>query len=317
MNDSKLIAVVGATGAQGGGLARAILDDPAGGFRCRALTRHPDSDKARALADRGAEVVAADLDDVESLVRAFDGAYGAFCVTNFWEHFSPEKEQAQAANLAEAAKRAGLKHVVWSTLEDTRKWVPLDDDRMPTLQGEYKVPHFDAKGAANREFTDRGVPTTLLHTSFYWDNFIYFGSGPQRMPDGSLALVFPLDDAKLPGIAVEDIGRSAYGIFKAGDRFIGESVGIAGEHVSGQEMADAMSDALGQNIGYANVPPDVYRSFEFDGADDLGNMFQFKRDFEDDFRRPRDVEATRRLNPQLQSFDDWLKRNASQIPIPE
>lgn len=317
MADSRVIAVVGATGAQGGGLARAILDDPDGGFRCRALTRNPDSDNARELARRGAEVVRADLDDVGSLGRAFDGAYGAFCVTNFWEHFSPEKEKEQAASLAEAAKRAGVEHVIWSTLEDTRRWVPLDDDRMPTLMGQYKVPHLDAKGEANGEFTERGVPTTLLHTSFYWDNFVHFGSGPQRMPDGSLDLVFPLDDAKLPGIAVEDIGRSAYGIFKAGDRFIGESVAIAGEHLSGQEMADAMSEALGEEIGYAAVPPEVYRGFAFDGADDLGNMFQFKRDFEEDFRRPRDVRATRELNPRLQSFGDWLSEHASAIPIPE
>ncbi|NNF59586.1 MAG: NmrA family NAD(P)-binding protein, partial [Rhodothermaceae bacterium] len=183
MSDSKIIAVVGATGAQGGGLARAILDDPDSGFRLRALTRNPDSDAARALADRGAEVVQADLDDLGSLEAAFREAYGAFCVTNFWEHFSPEKEQAQAANMAEAAKAEGLRHVVWSTLEDTRRWVPLDDDRMPTLMEHYKVPHFDAKGASDRAFTERGVPTTFLLTSFYWDNFIYFGSGPQRMPD--------------------------------------------------------------------------------------------------------------------------------------
>lgn len=316
MPESKTIAVIGATGAQGGGLARAILDDPEGGFSLRAITRNPDSGAARALADRGAEVVQADLDDVESLTRALDGAYGAFCVTNFWEHFSPEKEQAQVANLAEAAKAAGIEHVIWSTLEDTRRWVSLDDDRMPTLMEHYKVPHFDAKGGADHEFTDRGVPTTFLLTSFYWDNFIYFGLGPQRMPDGSLALVLPLDDAKMPGIAAEDIGRSAYGIFKAGDRYIGETVGIAGEHVSAQEMADAMTRTLGQEIRYVNVPPEVFRGFDFDGSEDLGNMFQFKRDFESDFRRPRNVDVTRELNPQLQSFADWLSNHADAIPIP-
>src|SRR6476620_12653826 len=130
--NKKLITVFGATGAQGGGLARAILEDPAGGFAVRAVTRHVDSDKARALAAAGAEVVAADLDDVDSLVRVMQGAHGAYCVTNFWEHFSPEKEKAQAANLAQAAKTAGVQHVIWSTLEATRLRVPLDDARMPT-----------------------------------------------------------------------------------------------------------------------------------------------------------------------------------------
>ena len=111
--------------------------------------------------------------------KAFAGAYGAFCVTNFWEHFSPEKELAQATNMARAAKEAGLEHVIWSTLEDTRQWVPLSDNRMPTLMGKYKVPHLDAKGEANHVFTEMGVPTTLLLTSFYWDNFIHFGMGPR------------------------------------------------------------------------------------------------------------------------------------------
>src|SRR5215213_9910090 len=233
----KIIAVVGATGAQGGGLVHAILADPKGGFAACAITRHVDSDKARALAAAGAEVVAADLDDEASLERAFRGAYGAFGLTNFWEHFSPEKEYAQAGNMARAAKAAKLQHVIWSTLEDTRKWVPLEDDRMPTLQGKYKVPHFDAKGEADQIFTDLGVPTTFLRASFYWDNFIYFGSGPKKGPDGKLYLTLPLDDKKMSGIAAEDIGKCAYGIFKRGEELIGKTIGVAGEHVTGQEMA--------------------------------------------------------------------------------
>ena len=214
MADKKIIAVVGATGAQGGGLVRAILDDAAGGFTARAITRDVNSEKARALARAGAEVVAADVDDAESLKRAFAGAHGAYCVTFFWDHFSPEKELAQAAGMAQAAKQAGLEHVIWSTLEDTRQWVPLSDNRMPTLMGKYKVPHFDAKGEANHFFTDLGLPVTLLLTSFYWDNFIYFGMGPKKGADGKLALTLPMGDKKLPGIAAEDIGRCAYGIFQ-------------------------------------------------------------------------------------------------------
>ena len=229
MADTKTIAVIGATGGQGGGLVRAILKDPESGFSVRALTRNVNSDKARALAELGAEVVAADVDDVESLKRAFEGAYGAYCVTFFWEHFSPEKETAQAGGMAQAAKHAGLRHVIWSTLEDTRQWVPLDDDRMPTLMEKYKVPHFDSKGEANHLFTDLGLPVTLLLTSFYWDNFIHFGMGPQKGPDGKLAITLPMDDKKLPGIAVEDIGKCAYGIFKNGGDHIGKTVGITGE----------------------------------------------------------------------------------------
>ncbi len=217
MAEKKIIAVVGATGQQGSGLVKAILADPSGGFAARAITRNPDSDKAKELARLGAEVVAGDVDNEASLTKAFAGAYGAYCVTFFWDHFSPEKEKAQASAMAKAAKAAGVKHVIWSTLEDSRKYIPLDDNRMPTLQGKYKVPHFDAKGEADQVFTAAGVPTTFLLTSFYWENFIYFGMGPKKGPDGVLGITLPLGDKKFPGIASDDIGACAYGIFKAGD----------------------------------------------------------------------------------------------------
>jgi len=315
MADKKIIAVVGATGAQGGGLVRAILADRNGEFRVRALTRNPDSDKARALAAAGAELVRADLDDQASLERAFAGAHGVFALTNFWEHFSPEKELAQAGNQARAAKAAGVHHVIWSTLEDTRRWVPLGDDRLPTLQGRYKVPHFDAKGEADNIFRVLGVPTTFLLTAFYWDNLIYFGAGPQKGADGRLAISFPLGDKKLPSIAVEDIGKAAYAIFKRGDEFINRTVGIAGEHLSGQEMAAALSRALGREIVYNAVTPETYRGLGFPGADDMGNMFQFKRDFNEDFRAVRSIDFTRDLNPELQSFETWLARHKNEIPL--
>ncbi len=315
MAEPMTIAVAGATGAQGGGLVRAILNDPERRFRARALTRDVASPKARALAEAGADVVAADVDDPASIERAFAGAHGAFCVTFFWDHMSPEREGAQAAALARGAKAAGVRHAIWSTLEDTRTLVPLDDPRMPTLQGKWKVPHFDAKGETDQLFTTLGVPTTFLLTSFYWDNFIYFGSGPKRGPDGTLALIMPMADAKLPGIAAEDIGRCAFGIFQRGEELIGRRVGIAGEHLSGAEMAAKLTRALAQPVSYNDVPADVYRSFGFPGADDIGNMFQFNRDFTREFRTPRDVAFARSLNPALQDFDAWLAANKDKIPL--
>jgi uncharacterized protein YbjT (DUF2867 family) len=316
MPDKKIIAVIGATGAQGGGLVRAILADKSGSFTARAITRNPNSEKAQALRAAGAEVVAADADKPETLGQAFGGAHGAFLVTNYWEHFSPERELVQARNLAQAAKAAGVPHVIWSTLEDTRKWIPLSDNRMPTLMGKYKVPHFDAKGEADQIFRDLGVPATLLLTSFYWDNLIFFGAGPQRGPDGVLAITFPMDDKKLPAIAVEDIGKAAYAIFKRGGEFINKTVGIAGEHLTGAEMARALTRALGQEVRYNNVPPEVYRSFGFPGADDLGNMFQFKRDFNDYYCGARNLQFSRSLNPELQTFEQWLALHKDQIPLP-
>jgi uncharacterized protein YbjT (DUF2867 family) len=314
MPEKKIIAVTGATGAQGGGLVRAILQDPSGGFAARALTRDVNSEKAKALAKLGAEVVAADVDDVASLKKAFAGAHGAYCVTFYWAHFSPEKELAEAKAMAEAAQHAGLRHVIWSSLEDTRQWVPLSDSSMPTLMGKYKVPHFDAKGEANQAFTSLKLPVTILLTSFYWDNFIHFGMGPKKGPDGKLALTFPMGDKKLPGIAAEDIGRCAYGIFKRGHKYIGKTVGIAGEHLTGAQLAAAFAKALGREVVYHDVPPEVYRGFGFPGAEDLGNMFQFKRDFETYFCGARSVAASRSLNPALQNFAQWLDQNKGRIP---
>jgi uncharacterized protein YbjT (DUF2867 family) len=313
--EKKTIVVVGATGAQGGGLARAMLSDPEGGFAVRALTRDPGSEKAQQLAALGAEVVAADVDDEASLRAAFEGAYGAYCVTFFWAHFSPERELAEAKSMAQAAQQAGLQHVIWSTLEDTRQWVPLSDDRMPTLMGQYKVPHFDAKGEANQAFTDLGVPTTFLLTSFYWDNFINFGLGPKRGPDGKLGVAFPMGDKKLAGIAVEDIGKCAYGVLRRGSEFIGQTVGIAGEHLTGGQMAAAFTQALGQEVLYREMTPEEYRSLGFPGAEDMGNMFQFYRDFEHYFCGARNPEFARALNPALQTFELWLADNKSRIPL--
>ena len=313
MKNKKIIAVVGATGAQGGGLVRAIAADGSGEFKARAITRNVNSDKARALSALGAEVVEADLDDRESVRKAFEGAYGAFCVTFFWEHFSPDKEKAQARNMADAARDAGIQHVIWSTLEDTRKWVPLEDDSMPTLMEHYKVPHFDAKGESNAYFENSGVPYTLLETCFYWDNFIHFGMGPQAGEDGKLAITLPMEDKKLPGIAVEDIGKCALGIFKAGNKYMGKKVGIAGEHLTGKEMADAFTRILGKEVVYNAIPADVYRSFDFPGSDDLGNMFQVKAMHNEAFCGARDLGFSRSINPELQSFGQWLEKHKQEL----
>jgi uncharacterized protein YbjT (DUF2867 family) len=313
MADKKIIAVVGATGAQGGGLARAILADPNGGFACRAITRDPHKDKAKDLTGKGAEVVKADLDDVDTLKKAFAGAYGAYCVTNFWEHFSGEKEKAQAWNMAEAASTAGLKHVIWSTLEDTRKLMAANDTRMPILQEKYRVPHFDAKAEANAYFA--GLPVTYLVTSFYWDNLYAFGMGPKKGDDGVYTWAFPMGNRRLPGMAVEDIGKVAYGIFKAGPQYIGKTVGIVGENLTFDEMSEKLSKGLHIPVKYNAVEADVYRGFGFPGADELGNMFQVYRDFEKQVVAARDVDVTRSLNPSLQTFDQWLARNKSRISL--
>ncbi|WP_369185172.1 NmrA/HSCARG family protein [Streptomyces sp. Y1] len=312
MSARRTITVLGATGRQGGSVAAAALAEPDGAFAVRAVTRHPESAAARALQREGAEVVRADLDDPPSLERAFDGAYGAYLVTNFWEHMSADREQAQAKALALAAEHAGLQHAVWSTLEDTRDCIPLDDDRMPTLQGRFKVPHFDGKAEADRYFTDAGVPTTFLRLTFYWENLLG-PFHPQRGEDGALRLVLPMGTSRLAGIAVQDVGRTALAILRRGTDLIGATVSIAGEALTLTEMAAAMTTALGEPVTYRPLTPDAFRAQDFPGAQEAGNMFQYYADCERRFLAPRDPASVRLLDPQLQDFGDWLTAHRAEL----
>jgi len=305
VSEKKIIAVMGATGAQGGGLASAILADSVGPFAVRAITRRTDSARARALAGRGAQVVEADLGDEASLRRAFDGAYGAFVVTNYWEGMSPQVELAQAGNAARAAKDAGLAHVVWSTLEDTRDLIPVTDPRVPVLEGSYTVPHFDAKAEADRFFLDLGVPTTFLRTTFYWEAFLQ-GFAPRRAELDRLVLTLPMNDSALAGIAADDIGRVALAIFARGQEFIGNTVSIAGEHLTGEQLAVAFAELYGEPVDYRPLTHDQFRALGIPAAAEIGNMFQYYAEAAGAFTGARNLVVVRDLYPGLQTFRDWL-----------
>ena len=314
MGSKGIIAVVGATGTQGGSVARAILYQAGANFGVRAITRNPTGERARLLAREGAEVVYGDVDDAASMKHAFSGAYGAYCMTDFWGgHGDPERERVQGTTMAEAARCAGVRHVVWSTLEDTRRFVPIPDSRMPTLLGKYKVPHFDGKGEADEAFIRLGVPTTFFLTSFYWENFYRFpGMKLRPGPECDLVLAMPMADKKLPGIAVDDIGQCALGVFNDACT-IGQTIGIAGEHLTCEQIAESLSGALGRTVRYVDVEPAEFASWDFPAAAELSNMLQFKRDFQEAFCGTRSVERSRQLNPALQTFDAWLSRHSGEF----
>jgi uncharacterized protein YbjT (DUF2867 family) len=322
MSTQKVIAVVGATGSQGGGLVRAILDHPGQDFTVRALTRDPASTKARELAAAGAEVVAADLDDPASMRAAFDGAHGAYVVTNYWAPRSAEDEKArtrgemelaQAGVAARAAKDALVPHVIWSTLEDTRDFFGTTET-VPTIDGRYKVPHFDAKSEADALFADLEVPTTFLRTTFFFEGMAG-GLGPVRGDDGTLILTMPMADQPLAGIAVEDIGRTALGIFKRGNDFVGKTVSIAGDHLTGPQYAAAFADALGETVRYQPLTWDQFRGQPFPTAIEMANMFQYYAQNSTQFVGDRRLAQVRELNPQLQSFRDWLAIHRGEISV--
>lgn len=316
----KLISVVGATGSQGGGLVKAILADPDGQFRVRALTRSSHSRAARELAAAGADVVEADLDDGPSMRRAFDGAHGVFLVTNYWADLSAEDEgrRTRAARELEqvdiaalAAKQAGVSHVVWSTLEDTRDYFGADE-RVPDVDGHYKVPHFDAKAEADGLLREYDVPTTFLRTTLFFEGFIG-ALAPSRGHDGTLKLTLPIADQPMSGIAVDDIGKSALQIFKRGNEILGNTLSIAGDHLTGEQYAVALSDAYGETVTYQPLTWDEFRAQGFPGAVEMGNMFQYYAENSEAFIGDRDLSKARELNPELQSFSDWIELHRNEF----
>ena len=320
VSTKKVIAVVGATGRQGGGLARAILASPQDDFTVRALTRNPESASARRLANQGAEVVKADLNDEVSLRSAFDGAHGAFVVTDFFAHRTAEQEAvqnpaqmeiAQARNAARAAKAALLGHVIWSTAEDTRRHFGSGAGDVPRTMGGYAVPHLDAKAEANSFFTDLGVPVTFIQTSYYYESLI--GPMAVRSASGEPVLLLPIADRRLAVVAAGDIGRTALAIFAGGSQYIGETISVAGDHVSGHELADKMTRAIGEKVSYQPLTWDQMRAFPFAGAIGVANAFQYFAEDEEGLLSRRNLARCRELDPQMEPLDTWLATHKSEL----
>jgi uncharacterized protein YbjT (DUF2867 family) len=272
-----IIVVVGSTGKQGGSVIDAILAQSPPPFHIRGLTRNLESAAAKQLAARQVELVYGDLDQVDTLVAAFSGAQAVFAVTNYWEHHSAEREIQQATNIAEAARQAKVAHIVWSTLDDTRSLAPADDPRwatIPLLKGGYRVPHFDAKAAANQAFV--GLPVTYLLTSCFFDNiFSPAANFVTPAPTGGLSVNIPIGaDGTIPSNAVSDIGRATVAILQHPDHWIGKSTGVLGQVLTGTEYAAAIAAATGVPVSFTPIDINVFRQFGFPGADDLANMFE-------------------------------------------
>jgi len=314
MSPRPVVAVANATGLLGSAVVKAIANDPLQAARVRALVRLPGSPAARALADAGAEVVATEMDDTHSVLRSLRGAKALVAVTDFWEHGSPERELSQARAMATAARLADLEHVIWLTQEDSRRWMSLDDTRMPTLLQRYKVPPFDAKGEADAFFGAMGIPVTFLRTALAWEQLLGFGMGPRRAEDGALRLALPLGERLLPGIAANDIGMVVRRLLLDAPPASLRTIGVAAAHLTGRDMALAFQRALHESVVFDAVSFDSLRSLGVPGADELGNLFQFIHDFNEAYVAQRSVEATRTLHPGTQSMDEWLTHHRAYIP---
>lgn len=290
--DRPTILVTGATGAQGGSVARHLLRR--GRFAVRALTRHPDGEGAGALRALGAEVVRGDLRDLESVREAIAGCYGVFGVTSFWEHFDGEYEQG--INLVDAVADAGVGHFVFSTLPPVNR---LTD-------GELSVPHFDIKAQMEEYARSLGLPATFVHVAYYFDNFLAWFA-PRRQEDGSYRFGFPQGDTRLAGVAAEDVGGVVAVVFERRDEFLGRTLYLVGDDLPPAEYAEAMARVSGRPVAYAHVPREVFAALGFPGAADLADMFEFYRTRVPS--RRADLERSRELYPQMQGFEAWLARH--------
>jgi len=290
------ILVTGATGLQGGSVARHLLK--LGKSEVRCLTRRPDSEAAKTLKQLGADVVKADLDDPASLISVLRGCTGVFGLTDFWEAFL--REYHQGVNLIDAAAEAGVEHLVLSALPSAAKMT----------NGTIAVPHFETKARMEEHTRLRGVPFTFVHVAFYYENFInYFP--PKRQADGSYGFGFPLANTALAALAVEDTGGVVTAIFEKRAEFIGETVEIAGDQMPAQKIAQIMSRVLGRRITYSHIARETYAALGFPGARELAEMFEFLRFYLPN--RRAEIAQCRRLYPPMQTFEPWLQANSGKF----
>ncbi|XP_044513114.1 nmrA-like family domain-containing protein 1 isoform X4 [Gracilinanus agilis] len=298
MADKKLVVVFGATGAQGGSVAKTLLED--GTFRVRVVTRNPQQKAAKHLKHQGAEVVQGDQNDEKSLEPALAGAYAAFIVTNYWENLDQEQEIKQTWSLlqgkllADLSKRLGLSYVVYSGLENVKK----------LTGGQLIVRHFDGKGEVEEYFRALDVPMISVRLPCYFENLLTYFL-PQKAPDGNgYLLSLPMGDVPMDGMAVADLGPVVLSLLKSPEGYVGRNIGLSTCKHTATEYASLLSKYTGKTVHDAKTSPEDYEKLGFPGAQELANMFRFYT-----MNPDRDVELTFKLNPKARTLEQWLEEN--------
>ncbi|MFD7917775.1 NmrA/HSCARG family protein [Streptomyces sp. NPDC059740] len=282
-----VIVVFGGTGQQGGAVARELLRR---GRTVRAVVRDPESEKARALAEAGAELARGDMEDAASLDEALRGAYGVYSVQPFAGPDGLEGEVRQGRAVADAAARAATPHFVYSSVGGAER--------------DSKVPHFESKRKVEQHIEELGLPATVLRPTFFMSNFR--GMGPVPVHEGAEELVLTL--AMEPGvplqmIAVEDIGVFAADAFEDPDRHLGRRVELAGDELTGAQMAEIFSEIAGRPVRFASQPLAELRA----GSEEMALMF----DWFNKHGYRADIPALKEAHPELITLEAWLRRNWS------
>jgi uncharacterized protein YbjT (DUF2867 family) len=300
----QVVAVLGGTGLQGGSVVDALLG--AGKFAVRVVSRNPASDAARALTARGVEVVKADLLDPSSLRSALEGAHGAFVVTNFWDPAQMPRETEIGTAAVQAARAAGVKHLIWSTLPDSEK----------LTGGRFKVAHFTGKARVDASVKAAGFARhTFVLAPMYFQNFLTM-MAPQPLPNGGRGWAVPIDPAARVVHAgdVADVGRAVAVAFAAGNKLPdGSSLGVCGGTYSFNDFVGRLN-ALGHKLQVLQVPPAVYDGF-YPGAHEIFEMFQYWEELT--YFGPeheRYIAAANALVPGgFTSFADWARKHMKAV----
>ncbi|KAM6350636.1 LOW QUALITY PROTEIN: nmrA-like family domain-containing protein 1 [Alca torda] len=274
------------TGAQGGHVARALLED--GTFKVRAVTRNPMKKEAEELKQKGAEVGKADQDNEPSLELALTSAYGAFIVTNFWEYCSKEKEIAQTKRLADLSKRLGLRHIVYSGLENVKQ----------LTGGRLEVLHFDGKGVVEEYFQKVGVPTTSIRLPFYFENFLSIFKPQKAVQGDTCVLALPMGDTPMDGMAVEDIGC----LLKSPEEYVGV-IGLSTGKLTKAEYTAVLSQQTDKTVKASKISPEEYEKGGSPGAKEMAAMFRFA------LKPDRNVDLTMKLDPKAHTSPQWAADN--------
>jgi uncharacterized protein YbjT (DUF2867 family) len=277
-NEGRVILVSGATGQQGGAVARSLLER---GFAVRALTRNPNKPEAREFADLGAEVVSGDLEDRSSIERVLGGVFGVFSVQQFWES-GVEGEVRQGIKITDAARAAGVEHYVYSSVGSAHR--------------ETGIPHFDSKWEVEEHVRASGVPYTVLRPVFFMQNWEMM-----REPILGGTLPQPLDpDKPFQMVDADDIGAFAAMAFENPEGWIGREVDLAGDELTMPEIADTFSRVIGRQVDYVQVPWDQFE-------EQMGEEYTVMYRWFNEHGYEADIASLKKEHPGLVSFEQYLR----------
>ncbi|KAL5011636.1 hypothetical protein ScPMuIL_010187 [Solemya velum] len=296
INMLRVVTVFGATGLQGGAVARALVNCP--GFKVRAVTRNPNSTAAHQLKGLGCDVIKGNFDDENSIEACVQGASGCFLVTNFWEHLDKAKEIKQGKTVTDACIAAGVGHLVYSGLEHVQELAGL------------AVPHFDGKGIVENYIKETGIKFTFVRLPAYYENF-FQGFGPRKVAEHKYVVGIPMGDHLMYGLATEDLGPCVRKILEEPVEYQGQTIGLCGDHMTIEEYCNTLSKYFAPDtFTDAKMTCESFEKLDFPGAGDLANMFRF---YQMEDKCVRELDKTKKLYPKVLSFDDWVCANKEKL----